>query len=204
MDGYEHYDLQDEDPYLIEGSTCLKNLLGITNTAELNEAEAAISAAAMAELIARPVAPTFGLKHLCEIHFRLFGDVYDWAGHLRSTEISKGGMLFLPYGVIPQVAGELFSELHAEDLLRGLPKEEFAFRAAYYLGRINMVHPFREGNGRTQRIFLDQLAELSDYAFEWSAVSGEQMAIACRSARQKLPDYSRLERLLALNIVHLA
>lgn len=130
MDGYEHYDLQDEDPYLIEGSTCLKNLLGITNTAELNEAEAAISGAAMAELIERPVAPTFDLMHLCEIHFRLFGDVYDWAGHLRSTEISKGGMLFLPYGVIPQVAGESFSELHAEDLLRGLSKEEFAFRAA--------------------------------------------------------------------------
>lgn len=100
MDGYENYDLQDEDPYLIEGSTWLKNLLGITSTAELNEAEAAISAAAMTELIARPVAPTFDLKHLCRIHSRLFGDVYDWAGHLRSTEISKGGMLFLPYGLI--------------------------------------------------------------------------------------------------------
>lgn len=204
MDDYESYDLQDEDPYLIEGSTCLKNLLGITNTAELNQAEAAISGAAMAELIAQPVNPTFDLKHLCTIHHHLFNDVYAWAGQLRTTEISKGEMLFLPYGAIHQVFDALFCELNADCLLQGLDINVFACRAAYYLGRINMAHPFREGNGRTQRIFIDQLAELSGYAFEWSAVSGEQMAIACRLARQKSPDFSRLERLLMLNVVCLS
>lgn len=203
MDGYENYDLQEEDPYLIEGSTCLKNSLGITNTADLNEAEAAISAAAMAELIASPVDPTFDSEHLCSIHNRLFGDVYPWAGQFRCAEISKGGMLFLPYAAIHQMICDVFSELHAEGLLQGLSKQAFAYRAAYYLGRINMIHPFREGNGRTQRILIDQLAELSDYAFEWSAVSGEQMAIACIAARQRLPDFSQLERLLALHIVDL-
>lgn len=201
MEGYENYDLQEEDPYLIEGSTCLRNRLGITNTSELNQAEAAISGAAMAELIAEPVDPTFDLRHLCEIHLRLFSDIYEWAGQTRKAEISKGDRLFLPYRKIPQVSAEIFSELRTENFLQHLDRTEFARRAAYYLGRINMVHPFREGNGRVQRVFLDQLAELSGYAFEWSAISGEQMANACRSARQQYPDYSLLERILLRHAV---
>ena len=66
-----------------------------------------------------------------------------------------------------------------------------------------MIHPFREGNGRVQRIFLDQLAELSGYAFQWSGVSGEWMAAACRDVRQKKPAYTKLERLLATSIIRL-
>lgn len=80
---------------------------------------------------------------------------------------------------------------------------QFAARAGYYLGKINMIHPFREGNGRTQRVLLDQLAELSGFGFEWSGVSGEQMAQACRAARQDKPDYGPLQRLLKICIVRL-
>lgn len=61
VEGYENYDLQEEDPYLIPGSTCLRNLLGITDTQSLNEAEAALSEVALAELIATPIPPTFDL-----------------------------------------------------------------------------------------------------------------------------------------------
>lgn len=203
MEGYQNYDLQEEDPYLIQGSTCLRNMLGITDTQLLNKAEADICSAAFAELIARPVEPTFDLIHLCALHQRLFGDIYCWAGQLRQTEISKGGQLFLPYKHCESVARAIFSDLYQDNLLQGIGMIPFAEKAAYYLGRINMVHPFREGNGRTQRILLDQLAEISGYGFEWSAVSGEQMARACRDARLVTPDYSRLVRLLTLNITQL-
>lgn len=203
MDGYEHYDLQDEDPYLIPGSTCLKNLLGITETRLLLEAEAEISAAALAELIASPVEPTFDLNHLCRIHASLFGDVYPWAGKIRKTEISKGDKLFLPYALIESMSNEVFADLRQEDCLQNLDMLQFATRAGYYLGKINMIHPFREGNGRTQRVLLDQLAELSGFAFEWSGVSGEKMAQACREARQDTPDYGALVRLLRVCIIRL-
>lgn len=203
MDGYEHYDLQDEDPYLIPGSTCLKNLLGITDTRLLLKAEAEISAAALAELIASPVEPTFDLNHLCRIHQCLFGDLYAWAGQVRCTEISKGGKLFLPYRLVEQVSEAVFAELHQEGYLDSLDMAQFATRAGYYLGKINMIHPFREGNGRTQRVLLDQLAELSGFGFEWAGVSGEQMAQACRAARQDTPDYGPLEHLLRICIVRL-
>ena len=203
MDGYEHYDLQDEDPYLIPGSTCLKNLLGITETRLLLKAEAEISTAAFAELIALPVDSTFDLNHLCRIHSCLFGDVYPWAGQIRKTEISKGGKLFLPYSLVESISAGVFAALRQEEYLQNLDIEEFAKRAGYYLGKINMIHPFREGNGRAQRVLLDQLAALSGFAFEWSGVSGEQMAQACRKARQDTPEYDALQRLLRVCIVRL-
>ena len=199
--GYEHYDIQDEDPYLIPGSTCLINSLDITDTQLLNEAEEKISAAAYAELIQSPAVPTFDLHHLCLIHQRLFGDIYPWAGIPRYTEIAKGGVLFLPYRLIEAKAIEVFDDLHAENLLRDLPMADFATRAGYFLARINAMHPFREGNGRTQRILLDQLAELSGFAFAWSAISGEQMAMACRAARHHDADFNKLSHLLRLHIM---
>ena len=109
---YQNYDLQDEDPYLMPGSSCLVNRLGITDTARLNQAEAEISALAYAQLIASPIPPSFDLAHLCAIHVALFGKVYPWAGELRRTEIGKGGKLFLPYSMIETIAAEIFGELH--------------------------------------------------------------------------------------------
>lgn len=200
---YENYDLQENDPYLIAGSTCLLNSLGILDTQLLNEAEKEISAAAYAELILSPVFPTYDLAHLCQIHRRLFGDIYPWAGEIRTTEIAKGNKLFLPYRLIAKTIEEVFAELQQEAFLQGLPPLPFAQRAGYYLGRINAIHPFREGNGRTQRIMLDQLAELSGYGFQWDAISGEQMAAACRQARMDDADFSGLEHLLRLHIVEL-
>ena len=200
---YENYDLQEDDPYLIVGSTCLLNNLGIRDTQLLNEAEKEISAAAYAELILCPVTPTFDTAHLRQIHYRLFGDIYPWAGEIRTTEIAKGNKLFLPYSLISATLESVFEELQQEVFLKGLEPIPFAQRAAYYLGRINAIHPFREGNGRTQRIMLDQLAELSGYGFQWDAISGEQMASACRLARMDEPDCRALERLLRLHIIDL-
>lgn len=100
MDAYESYDLQEEDPYPLENPTCLANLLGITNTADLTRAEADLCAIAIAQLIHDPIAPTFDKSHLCAIHKHLFCDVYEWAGELRRTEISKGGLLFCPTDIL--------------------------------------------------------------------------------------------------------
>lgn len=200
MDSYENYDLQDEDPYLQLNSTCLINCLGIRDTGQLNQAEQEVVSINMAELILKPVQGTFDLSHLSAIHEKLFSDIYPWAGQVRTTEISKSAQLFLPYKLIASTADLIFTELHTDCLLQNLSRQDFIERAAYYLGRINAMHAFREGNGRAQRVFLDQLAELSGYAFEWSAVSGEQMAQACLAARQAIPDYRFLVKIIDLHI----
>lgn len=199
MDSYAQYDITEDDPYLIEGTTCLINQLGITNTPDLNASEEVLVKIAMAELSESPIPPTFDLKHLRSIHQHLFQDIYPFAGEPRKTEIMKGGKLFLPFSMIDQAASQVFSDLHSEGLLKGLTPSEFGSRAGYYLGRINMIHPFREGNGRTQRILLDQLASMNDYAIQWSAISGDAMALACRAARTDEPDYSSIERLISLH-----
>lgn len=201
MDQYSNYDLTEDDPYLIPGSQCLENLLGFTDTPALNDAEEQLTQITMAELARNPPDATFNFEHLKEIHRRIFEDVYPFAGQPRIMDILKGGKLFLPHRMIAEVAQDTFSELHAENRLQGLSPGDFGTRAGYYLGKINMIHPFREGNGRTQRVLLNQLAELNGYAIEWAAISGEAMVLACRAARMDEPDYWPLQRLLSLNTV---
>ncbi|OUS18380.1 hypothetical protein A9Q88_00935 [Gammaproteobacteria bacterium 50_400_T64] len=201
MDQYSQYDLREDDPYRIEHSQCLKNLLGFTDTQSLNKAEEQLTQLTLAELVADPVPGTVDLAHLQTVHFRIFEDVYPFAGELRQTEIMKGGKLFLPHSLIIDTASDVFTQLHNENLLQGMVSEEFGKRAGYYLGKINMIHPFREGNGRAQRVLLNQLADLNNFAIEWAAISGDGMAKACREARTSDPDAKKLQRLMSLHIV---
>ncbi len=110
MDDYSRYDLTDSDPYLIEGSSCLKNLLSIANTADLNDAEQQITRLTLADLAANPEPPTFDLDHLQRIHRRLFDQVYPFAGKIRRVESGKGGAFFLPFRLIEQEAHRCFEQ----------------------------------------------------------------------------------------------
>lgn len=201
MTTYAQYDITENDPYLIPGSECLQNLLGITDTKSLNQAEENLTRITLAQLDARPIEPTFDLNHLCLIHQGIFEDVYPFAGQIRHSEIMKGGKLFLPYDKIKGEADSVFDQLHNEGLLQELAPRDFGKRAGFYLGRINMIHSFREGNGRAQRVLLNQLASLNNYAIEWAAISGEAMAIACREARTSDFEAQALQRLISLHTV---
>ena len=150
-------------------------MLGITDTKTLIQAEAEISAEAIAELIFEPVGPTYDLAHLQAIHQYIFSDVYSWAGEIRKTEFSKGGLLFMPWKTIRHESTLRFEALRRDLLQTGSDKSQFGRTAGYHLGRINTIHPFREGNGRAQRILLDQIAERAGFVFEWVAISGDAM-----------------------------
>jgi cell filamentation protein len=155
-----------EDPYSDPVTGVLYNKLGLRSTAALEAAEREITHAALILLDESPVSPSYDLSHLQEIHKRIFGDIYQWAGQIRTVAIAKSAMFCLPQ-YIDSSAAVIFRELHDEDCLRGLHHDAFVGRLAYYLGEVNALHPFREGNGRAQRAFFGQLACDAGFTLAW-------------------------------------
>ncbi len=161
------------DPYTDPVTGVLRNNLGLSTTRELEDAEREITHAALIFLGESPVTPSYDLRHLCAIHRRIFGDIYDWAGQLRTVAIAKGTWFCLPQ-YIESAAAEVFRALHGENLLRGLSRDKFTDRLTYYLGEVNAVHPFREGNGRAQRAFFAQLASDAGFVLDWQHLDADR------------------------------
>ena len=157
----------DSDPYLDPATHVLINRLGITDESTLEQTEAALVATRSYELLQTPLKGRFDLAHLQAIHKHLFGDLYEWAGQLRTIDISKGGNRFAHHLRIESAAGPIFQQLAKEKHLAGLDPEAFSDRAAYYLGELNALHPFREGNGRALREFISHLAHENGYYVAW-------------------------------------
>jgi cell filamentation protein len=158
----------------------LRNKPGITDATRLQQIEATTVSPRLLELSAHPLSGQFDLSYLKAFHRCLFQDIYDWAGELRQVDISKGSSYFAHFGYIFNNATMLFARLAQEHNPRGLPPDQFARRAAYHLGEINVLHPFREGNGRTQRVFFNDLARQAGYQLDWSLISAQQMTDASR------------------------
>ncbi|HEV2376879.1 MAG TPA: Fic family protein [Streptosporangiaceae bacterium] len=154
------------DPYTDPATGVLRNKLRLRTAAELEAAERDITHAALILLRESPVSPTYDLRHLCAIHARIFGDIYDWAGQVRTVAIAKGAMFCLPQ-YIGSSAAVIFRGLGGENLLRGLRRDTFVARLAFYLGEVNALHPFREGNGRAQQAFFGQLARDAGFILAW-------------------------------------
>ena len=155
-----------EDPYSDPVTGVLYNKLGLGTAAELEAAEREITHAALILVDESPVSPSCNLPHLQEIHKRIFGDIYEWAGQIRTVAIAKGAVFCLPQ-YIDSSAAVIFGELRDEDCLRGLRRDAFVGRLAHYLGEVNALHPFREGNGRAQRAFFGQLARDAGFTLAW-------------------------------------
>lgn len=182
------------DPYLDLDAGVLRNRLGITDAAELARAEAELTALRLVELRSDPPSGDYDLAHLQAFHRHIFGDVYGWAGELRTVSIGKGHLFCLPQH-LESFAGEVFGRLHRDGLLRGLAPDAFVTGLADLLGDINALHPFREGNGRTQRAFLTQLARDAGFVLRWTAMDPAENDEASRAAHQGDP--SGLRAMLA-------
>ena len=167
------YEVQDH--YLDPETGVLKNRLGISDEEELKKAEASLVAWRSYQLSEKPIQGRFDLDHLKAIHKHLFGDVYEWAGEFRDIDLAKGDSYFANHRHIVSAALPVFEKLAEENYLNGLDAAGFSSRAAYYLGEINALHPFRDGNGRAQREFINHLAYRNGYFIEWKNVSQEEM-----------------------------
>ena len=111
----------------------------------------------------------FSFNHLKLIHLYIFQDIYPFAGKIRKVNISKGNM-FCNVNYIDNQAKLIFNKLKEDNYLNNLKIETFIKKLAYYFSKINTLHPFREGNGRTQREFIRQLCIKNGYAIDYSTI----------------------------------
>jgi cell filamentation protein len=148
------------DPYCYPGTDILINRLNIRDQSALEAYEAEMTAErAMEPLPSGPLTCDYYLA----IHRHLFQDVYEWAGKIRSIRISKGNSAFCYPEYIEHELAKLFEDLAADNELSGLDRTQFAGKAASFVAELNAIHPFREGNGRTQLSFLVELSERAGY-----------------------------------------
>lgn len=188
---------EETDPYRDPATGVLRNLLGITDPASLEQADADFSAVRLAQLHRRELPGDYDLAHLRGFHRALFGDLYPWAGELRTVWIAKGDPFCIPQH-IESSADDIFTRLAAADRLRGLDHAEFTTSLADLLGDLNALHPFRDGNGRTQRAFCAQLARHAGHQLRWAPMDPAENITASRASLRgdNTPLRAMLERLV--------
>jgi len=164
-----------DDTYCYPGTDVLRNKAEITNAEDLEAYEGELSTLRSIEILENPIAGQFDLAHLQRIHLALFQDVYDWAGKIRTVDISRGNSRFANVRFIESAANDIFNKLARENWLKGLDADALSKRLAHYLSEINALHPFREGNGRVQRIFISQLSQSAGYQLDYSDLEQEQI-----------------------------
>lgn len=151
------------DDYCYAGTTVLKNKLDLRDGDDLSAFEAEAS-----DVRADQALPDGHLDftHFKAVHGHLFQDVYDWAGNIRTVRMAKGGNMFCFPENIENEADKLFSQLERDKFLSGLETEKFAEKAAHFLSELNVIHAFREGNGRAQLSFFLLLADRAGHPID--------------------------------------
>ncbi|SDJ01470.1 cell filamentation protein [Pseudomonas flavescens] len=157
-----------QDPYCYPGTDVLRNRLGLTDDSALHEAERSLSEIAASQLDFD--LPPYDLAYLQRIHRHLFGDVYDWAGELRTVDISKGGTHFCNVTRIEAESTKLFKRVASTGWFEEMARPDLVVAAAELYGDLNIIHPFREGNGRAQRILFEHLIINAGYQVDWWGV----------------------------------
>jgi len=156
----------------------LSNKLGIKDKELLENAEADIVFIRLAELGYRPLQGDFDFAHLKRIHKHLFSDIYPFAGKVRKKDIAKEGSVFCYTKFIEPTQKEIFKKLKDNNYLVGLEREEFAQMLAELSADLNALHPFREGNGRTIRFFLTQVAKNAGFEIAFENIEKQELIAA--------------------------
>lgn len=171
-----------------EGTTCLINKFGITDETKLSEVEADITFAKASKLEENPIDGKFDIEHYKAIHRYLFEDLYDWAGQFRTINISKKGTKFVKTDELENLCVKCFDRIKSSNYFRNISFESFVENIVDLYCTLNMLHPFREGNGRTERIFIAQLIRLNGYDIDFSEVDSDYLIIATIQAAQGVTD----------------
>lgn len=184
--------------YCYKGSNVLINKLNIHDNKILKQAEEKIVAAKLFILRQNTMIKNFDINHFKGIHKFLFEDIYPFAGKFRTENIAKGFFSFAEWEYIEDELNNLLQKLNKSNNLKGLNREDFVKAVSYYLSELNVLHPFREGNGRTIREFIRELCYVNGYLFDLQKIEPEDFLNACIKS---VVDTSELEKLIDISLV---
>lgn len=177
MDNKYKYTYEKTANYCYKDSDVLINKLNITDEKDLYDAERGLVTLRTAQLNEEPIKGYFDFNHLKSIHKFLFQDVYRWAGDSRNCNIAKQD-LFCLCEYIDSFANDIFGRLKKEQYFIKYSYEVKLKKLVELFADINALHPFREGNGRSQREFIEELARINGIDLNLTTVSKEDMIIA--------------------------
>ncbi len=155
----------------------LKNKKGIQDFEEFISFEYEKTGLRFNEIKNKPLIKKLDFQGLKQIHKYLFNEIYDWAGEIREVDIRKDAdsPFFVTPKSINKTAEQMFYALQRSNYFtNSKTKEQFLNQASDFLDKLNYLHPFREGNGRTQKVFMNYIAGVNGYTFDYSLVTKEE------------------------------
>ena len=161
-----------------EGTFCLVNKLGIKDEEILKKYEAAVTFAKISEIENGLVDFPLTSEGYKSIHRFIFEDIYEWAGEYRVVNISKKGTSFANFDSIDQLMTRCFERLITLDYFKDIDQSDYLKNIADLYQTLNLIHPFREGNGRTERVFISLLVRLAGRYADFSRIDEDELMIA--------------------------
>lgn len=196
MDNKYKYSYIEDGTYCYPHTDILKNKLGIKDDDFLFETERKLVSLRVDELISNPLKGNFDFSHLKAIHKYLFQDIYSWAGKPRTCAIAKKDLFCLPK-YIESYSKEIFDKLKIQKYFINYSYDEKINSLIELFADINALHPFREGNGRTQREFIESLAKINGIMLDLTQVPKMEMIIASHDSING--DYKKLTKMFIDN-----
>ena len=161
--------------YCYPDSNVLKNKLNIRDNKLLKTAEEEITLIKQMELLKNPIKGNFSKAHLMNIHKFIFEDIYSFAGKIRKEQISKADTLFYPPNLIDRELDKVFAKIKEKNMIKETDEEKVFDNLAYVMAELNIIHPFREGNGRSIREFIRLMAKRMGYDLNWGNADKEEL-----------------------------
>lgn len=160
--------------YCYPDTDILINKLDIHDQRQLLEAEIRIVSIRLYQLQVQPVSGSFDFEHLCRIHRFIFQDLYSWAGELRTVNIAKKSLFCLTQHMTGY-AQTIFPAYYHDCMRTKDHQDEFIHVLAEHYADLNALHPFREGNGRSQREYCRELCLQCGYLFDLTYTCRDEM-----------------------------
>ena len=178
------YSLEGSQDSCYPDTTVLVNKLDIRSQELLTEAESVLVTSCSVKLEKTMKFENVDFDYYKSLHRQMFSDLYEWAGTVRNINISKKGTVFCNASDIERLGNLKFERLKKQNYLKGMKTEMFLDELTDLYHEMNMLHPFREGNGRTLRLFVTLLVRNADKDINFNNADSDLLTIATIRAAQ--------------------